>query len=81
MKPKPYTNKYLYHKTLQGWFAGRWEDLSEFVTNSMGVLEDCKAYKLALCEWREDYPDTSFRTVFRRELNAYYARFPEQRPW
>ena len=67
-------NKYLYWKIIQGRYGGVWEDLDWHVVDSSGHPRDRKLFKQNMSGYREAEPDTPFRVIKRRELNAALAR-------
>ena len=62
------TNKYYYCKVIQQYYAASygWEDVSEYETNSIGVLKDRRLLKHDVKEYHLlGYPT---RVIFRKEL-------------
>ena len=58
-------NKYVYLKVIQGFYAGYWEDLSEYVASSnrearKQIRQDLKEYRFS--------GDAPIRLISRREL-------------
>ena len=66
--------KYLYYNIIQGKYSGQWEDLDHHEANSMGTTKHRQELKDNFKAYREAEPQTPFRIVFRREINAIKAR-------
>ena len=56
-------NKYNYIKVIQGYYAGYWEDCSEYDRDDKTIYQDIKEYRLT------GYPH---RIINRRVPNPYY---------
>ena len=66
--------KYLYYNIIQGKYSGRWEDLDPHEANSMGTTKHRQELKDNFKAYSDAEPETPFRIIFRRELNAIKAR-------